>query len=357
MNKCLLSAAIGLMISVTIPANAALPAISGTPEIETPQLLAWPTDRGDVQPNLNDPTANTLHDFHGELSSCDMVFSTEGNYYPALRDIWPVYLAKFNNDPLKNSFYTTSPPVFTQQAQNGMLQFGNLYATCRPQLAAGSMKAIKKLQDAGLTVGDPIPFYRDRGNVILVKKGNPKKIKSVWDLARADVHYASPNPTLEPGAFGNYVGTIYGIAENDAKHPKNMSPEALINAIFNNTRHVPHKWLAGARIHHRDVPWLVAYGKADAGVILYHLALYTQHAFPEQFDIVPLGGTIHDPQPLAGSVTSVRYLVRVKGDWNSRQRQATDTLIETLLSEKFTNVLVSRGLARPDGFATAESGK
>jgi hypothetical protein len=340
----------GMLFAAAFSVNAAVPVITGTPEIDAPQLLLWPTDRGTVQPNLNDPTSNTLYDFHGEISSCDMVFSTEGNYHPALHDAWPIFLAKFKDDPLKNVFYTTSPPVFAPQALNGILQFGNLYATCRPQLAAGSMKAIKKLQDAGLAAGTPIPFYQDRGEVILVKKGNPKRIASVWDLARPDVRYASPNPTLEPGAFGNYVNTIYGIAANDPSAPPGMTPEALVDAVFNNSRHVPHKWLAGPRIHHRDVPWSIAYGRADAGVILYHLALYAKQTFPDQFDIVPLGGTVSNPQPLPGSASSVRYLVRVQGDWNGRQNQATQALIDTLLSNDFTTILQAHGLARPNGF-------
>lgn len=114
--------------------------------------------------------------------------------------------------------------------------------------------------------------------------------------------------------------------------------------------HVPHKWLAGPRIHHRDLPWSVAYGRADVAVILYHLALYTKQSFPDTFDIVPLGGTVADPQPLPGTTTNVRYLVRVKGHWTARQKEATNVLIKTLLSSDFTKILEKRGLVRPAGF-------
>lgn len=343
-----------LLFVLNAPVSAAPPPITGTPEIDTPNLLLWPADRGNVTPNLNDPTSNVLDDLHGDISTCDFVFSSEGNYHPALHDIWPIFLAKFKEDPLKNAFYTTSPPVFTPQTQNGVLQFGNLYTHCRPQLAAGSMKAIQKLIATGQTVGDPIPFYQDRGDVILVKRGNPKHIQSVWDLARPDVHYVSPNPTLEPGAFGNYLNTIYGIAANDPNPPSGMTADQLIDAIFNNSRHVPDKWLAGARIHHRDVPWSIAYGKADAGLLLYHLALYTKQTFPDQFDIIPLGGTVDNPQPLPGSTTGVRYMIRVKGDWNERQQEATETFIRTLLSDQFTQILEAHGLERPAGFVPVE---
>lgn len=329
------------------------PVITGTPVIDAPQILSWPHDQGDVKPSLNDPDANLLFDFHGELNTCDFLLSSEGNYHPALHNIWPVFLARFKDHPLKNAFYTTSPPVFTQQVQNGVVQFGNLYARCRPQIAAGGMEEIKKLQEAQLTDGEPLPFYEDRGEVILVKKGNPKHIKTVWDLARAEVHYVSPHPDQEAGAFKNYLKTIYGIAAKDPHPPAGMNAAKLIEAVFNN-RKTADKWFAGPRIHHRDIPWSIAYGKADAGIIIYHLGRFAQQTFPQQFDIVPLGGSADNPQPLPGTVTSVRYMVKVKGEWSERQREAAQTYIDTLMSEEFTAILQKHGLKRPADFGNTK---
>lgn len=324
--------------------------INGKPVIDAPRALEWPYDRGVVSPNLNDPTSNILHDFHGDLSSCELVFSTEGNYYPALRDIWPIFLAKFKDRPLRNWFYSTSPPVAVPQLANGVVQFGNLYAACRPQVVVGTGKVMKRLEEAGYVDGVLYPLYKDRGSVILVKKGNPKNIRTVWDLGREDVRFVSPNPELEPGSFGTYAETIYGISGNDPHPPTNMTPEGLIGAIFNGTARVTDKWLAGPRIHHRDIPWSIAFGKADAGLILYHLGLYAMQTFPEKFDIVPLGGTVEDPQPLEGTIIGTRYVVRVKGNWTARQKEAGEKLVQTLLSGDFTAILIKRGMVRPEGF-------
>jgi hypothetical protein len=312
--------------------------------------LEWPYDGGVVTPNLNDPTSNSLNDFHAEISSCEIVLSSEGNYHPALKDIWPIFLARFKDHPPKNWFYTTSPPVFASQLHDQVIQFGNLYATCRPQLVVGSEKVIKQLEVAGYTEGPPYPLYKDRGSVILVKRANPKEIRVVWDLGRDDVQYVSPNPALEPGAFSNYVGTIYNIAQNDPDLPKGMTTEKLIDTIFNGASRNPNKWLASPRIHHRDIPWSIAHGRADAGVILYHLALYIVQTFPDKFDIVPLGGTISDPQPLKGTIIDTRFVVRIKGDWTPRQIEVREKLIQTLLSDDFTKILEKRGMRRPDGF-------
>lgn len=346
----MLTLVMGGLFMISTEGFAEMITITGKPVIDAPALLEWPYDRGIVMPNLNDPTSNTLYDFHGDLSSCELVFSTEGNYEPALKEIWPIFLSKFKDRPLRNWFYTTSPPVAVPQLTNHVIQVGNLYASCKPHLVVGTRKLIKRLAEIGHAKGAACPLYKDRGSVILVKKGNPKNVLTVWDLGRDDVRVVSPNPEREPGSFGTYAETIYRIAENDACPPPNITADTLIDAVFNRNPGDPHKWLAGPRIHHRDMPWSIAYGKADAGVILYHLGLYITQTFPDKFDIVPLGGTVDDPQPLKGTVIGTRYMVRIKGDLTPRQAEVRETLIKTLLSRDFTDILAKRGMSRPDGF-------
>ena len=126
-----------------------------------------------------------------------------------------------------------------------------------------------------------------------------------------------------------------------------MTPESLFDAIFNSREGDPWKWLSGTRIHHREVPWSVAYGKADAGILFYHLALHAVTTFPDLFEIAPLGGTPANPEPLRGNRTEVLYAVRIHGDWTERQRFATEELMELFLSSEFTLILDKHGLDRP----------
>jgi hypothetical protein len=328
-------------------AAAVVPNITGTPVIDAPPQLDWPLDQGVLTPNLNDPTADLLHDLHGHIAAADLVLSTEGNYHMALKDIWPTFLAKFQDRPLANWFYSTSPPVPLEQIANQRLQIGNLVLRCRPAAVVATRKVMDKLHQADLTEGPALPLYQDRGVVILEKKGNPKGIRTVWDLGKQGVRLATPNPKLEPGAFQNYAGTLYHMASHDQQPPPGLSAARLFALIFEGASGDPEKWLAGARIHHRDLPWSVAYGRADAAIIYYHLGRYTQETFPDLFDLVPLGGSLSDPQPLPGTIITTRYLVRMKGDWSPRQLEAREKLVETLLSPEFTRVLEKRGLVRP----------
>lgn len=339
---------LGLLTSVNT--LAAMPKITGVPIVDTSKILEWPRDDGLKIPNLDNPTADLLWDFHGTLNECDVLLSTEGNYHMALHDIWPVFVDKFSSDPLHNAFYITSSPIITEQLQNGVAQFGNLYATCKPSVTVASKPLIDKLISSGVTVGSAYPIYQDRGEVILVKKGNPKHIKTVWDLGRKGIKLITPNMKLEAGSFNTYAETIYNIALNDPHPPKGWTADKLFDVLFNGKSREPEKWLEGARIHHRDEPWSVAYGKADAAVIIYHLGLFSKQTFPEIFDVVPLGGSVEHPEPLSGTKIGIREVVALKGNWNAKQIHARDELIRTLRSAKFTEVLEAHGLVRPVGF-------
>ena len=99
-----------------------IPPITGVPVIDAPRILDWPADTGTQEPSLSEPTANLINDLHAEIRECDMVLSTAGNYHMALRELWELFLETFPpDDPLRNWFYTTSPPIIKQQITNNLV--------------------------------------------------------------------------------------------------------------------------------------------------------------------------------------------------------------------------------------------
>ena len=329
----------------------AIPPITGAPVIDAPaNVLAWPVDQGVREPSLSEATANRLNDLHATFDACDMALTTAGNYHMALTELWhTVYLPAFD-PPLRNWFYTTSPPIVRRQLQHGVVQLGNVNVTCRPQVAAASLGTIQALQAAGVTEGEPVAVIKNRGSVLLVKKGNPKQITRIYDLARPDIRVVTPNPVSEPGAFATYAATIYQVARQDPAPPAGLDAETLFAAIFSQpapAEAAPAKWLAGSTIHHREVPWSVAYGHGDVAVLFYHLALHAVRTFPALFELILLGGTVKDPQPLPGNPQEVTYLIRLKGQFTARQLEATEKLFQAYRSSEFTTILERHGLTRP----------
>lgn len=348
-TKLILLSLTGFFASLTFAA----PAITGTGLVDAPPILNWELDQGAAQtPNFNDANSNLLFDFHGSLDTCDVMLSSEGNYHMALKDIWPVYLSKFK-EPLKNAFYSTTPPLVVPQLTNSVLQVGNLYAKCQPSVAVSNKTVIDKLVAMKAVDGEIYPLFKNRGLVLLVKKGNPKTIHSVWDLGRADINLITPS-TFEPSVFKVYTDSLYNIAKNDSNPPADTNADQLFDQMFNGVTGNPKKWLRSARIHHRDEPWSVAHGNADVAVIYYHLGLFAKQTFPDTFDIISLGGTIDNPNPLPGTVVTERYVVALKGKWSRHQQEARKELISTLRSSEFTRILEKRGLQRPGGFIAAD---
>lgn len=354
-----------LLLLTTLTVHAEVPDIIGTPTIDKPQLLEWPLDVPATDPDLSEPTANNINDLHARISKCDdinLVLSTAGNYHMALRDLWYEHFLPGNKEIIHNWFYTTSPPISPEQIQNLTLTFGNVRLECRPIVAVGPKGLMTTLSNLNLLEGDPIPVIKNQGNVILVKKGNPKRIKSIWDLGRKNVKVVTSNPYTESGSFSNYRDSIYNIALNDLNKPSNWTADRLFNSIFNsneslnksnfihtkNHQHHNHvKWLSGKRIHHREVPWSIAYGQADAGLMFYHLALYMVRTFPDKFEIVPLGGTVDNPEPVEGNRQATLFIARINGALNNDQYLAREALIQSYTSNEFDTILIKHGLLRP----------
>ena len=323
----------------------AVPPVTGKPFIDKPGTLEWDRDFLPAEADLTTPMANLVNDLHSHVENCDIVLSTAGNYHMALKQLWYDYYLP-HNPRLKNWFYTTSPPISIAQAQYNELTIGNWKSRCRPGVAVGPKKLMDDLEAAGLTTGERIPIIQNQGNVLLVKRGNPKNILTIWDLARADVKLVTSNPYSEPGSFGNYSESIYDIANADSSYPAGYA-DRLFNSLFGLDS---VKWLAGERIHHREVPWSIAYGHADVGMMFYHLARYAKVKFPEQFDIVPLGGTVRVPQPVTGNKIGKLFAIRINGKWTVDQEYYREALLKEFVSDIFTKILISHGLLRPDEF-------
>jgi len=340
------------------------PPIYGSPRLDQPRVLDWPADLPPLVPDLSEPTANGANCVHASFADCDIALSTAGNYHMALRDLWyDIYLPALGDLNVKNWMYTTSPPISPEQIVNKHVGIGNFRSQCVPQVAVGPnglMNRLRGINPVGLDLtdgSDPVPIVRNRGNVILVKKGNPKNIHTIWDLGRDNVRVVTSNPDTEPGSFGNYSSSIFNIAYyNPQGAPAGATPEKLFNRIFNNhlrVSPVPGKWLAGSRIHHREVPWSIAFGHADAGLLFYHLARHAVQTFPHRFEIVPLGGTVRDPQPLQGNRVATLFAARISGlqapggHWTWTQHEAANRLIRAFRSTQFKNILESKGLQQP----------
>ncbi len=293
--------------------------------------LDWPPERaraGAGEPCWFHAGSNRCLDLHGDPQRARLAVFSDGNHHMALEETLAAFVR--THPAVEDVFYTTTPPgPLLEWLAAGCLHLGNLRLSCVPHVFISPPAILDRVVAAG-RMSAHRPFMRSRGNVLLVRAGNPRGIRGVADLARADVRLFLSNPRTETASYQVYLETLKGLARRDGAQP-GFPEEAPDGRVVH-----------GERIHHREAPQALADGRADAALIYYHLALRYTRIFPRQFEIVPLGGTAADPRPGPENVISVYHagVVDGGGPWGGR-------LLEFLASAEAGAIYERHGLARP----------
>lgn len=272
--------------------------------------LDWPEERTGPATRFvrwSQPVSNICLDFHGDPTTAELVVFSDGNHHMALRDCLDLFLLR--NRELSGVFYATTPPApIVNMLRTGGLYLGNLVISVAPHVFISPPEVLDVLVAEGFMPGHA-PFVRNQGNVLLVRKDNPKGISCLADLAREDVRLFLSNPETERASFTAYSQTLKALAGSEGAPPDFLDAKIAQGQV-----------LFGQRIHHREAPQAVAQGAADVAVVFYHLALRYLRIFPEYFDALPLGGSLKKPAPLPGNVIGATHmgLVHDGGPWGRK---------------------------------------
>ena len=291
--------------------------------------LDWPEERaGEARSSFHwkQPGSNICLDFHGDPARAGLVVFSDGNHHMALRECLDLFSKE--NESLSGVFYATTPPgPIVNLLRTGSLRMGNLVVSASPHVFISPPNVLDRLIAEGF-MSDHFPFVRNQGNVLLIKKGNPKNISDVSDLLRDDVRLFMSNPDTEKASYNAYHGTLKALTPGHEGGGDVLEEKVSTGRV-----------LFGKRIHHREAPQAVADGAADAAMLFYHLALRFVRIFPDFFDVVPLGGSLEKPEPLPGNVIgkTVMGLVKDGGEWGGK-------LISFLSSKQAGNIYEYHGL-------------
>ena len=292
-------------------------------------MLNWPEERiisHDDIPKWHHAESNLMLDFHGDPSAAKLVVFSDGNHHMALRESLQLFLERIPE--VEHIFYATTPPgPVLQLLKNGSLQIGNYILSVMPHIFISPPHVLDKLVGDGY-MRQHFPFMKNRGNVLVVKKGNPKNIQTVADLTRKDVRPFLSNPKTEAVSYQGYVDSLKNIAAKEGIDLSCLSEEArTANVVYGNC------------IHHREAPQSIADGRADVAIVYYHLALRYTRIFTDLFEIIPLGGTAKDPQPVPENIISLTHVGMIGdgGLWGQK-------LVDFLLSDIASDVYKHHGL-------------
>ena len=291
-------------------------------------MLSWPEERArqsqENEPSWSQPGSNICLDFHGDPKRAQLVVFSDGNHHMALAECLQRFLLE--NPDVEDIFYVTTPPgVLVQALKGGGLQLGNLSLTVNPDIFISPPDVLDPLVTGGY-MRKHAPFMKSRGNALLVRKGNPKVIRSIADLARKQVRLFLSNPDTERASYRIYADSLKALARK-----RGITPDFL------DTGRVVY----GERIHHREAPQALADGRADVAMVYYHLALRYTRVFPDLFELVPISGTADNLQPEPENIAGYIHVGRVGdgGEWGS-------ALLEFLQSDAVTEIYERHGLSR-----------
>jgi hypothetical protein len=294
--------------------------------------LAWPSERARAaaasEPSWFHADSNRCLDFHGDPQRAQLAVFSDGNHHMALAEVLGAFLREY--PAVDDIFYTTTPPApLLEWLAAGCLHLGNLRLSVVPQVFIGPAAILDRVVATGRMV-DHRPFARSLGNVLLVRRGNPRNIRGIADLTRADVRLFLSNPEREAASYQVYADTLRALARAERVELRFLGHPPVPGIVY------------GERIHHREAPQALADDRADVAVVYHHLALRYTRIFPELFEVVPLAGAPGAPSPSPDNVTTTFHagLVDGGGKWGRE-------LLEFLAGPATRAIYESHGLAGP----------
>lgn len=292
------------------------------------QHLKWPIESS--HKNLSDSFrwqqagSNQCLDFHGDPIKAKLVVYSDGNHHMALEVSCQHFLQA--HPEIEDIFYATTPPrVILQSVLQGGVLLGNLKLNILPDVFISPPNILEQLVTEKIMASHQ-PFASSRGNVLLVKKGNPKNILTIADLLRDNVRLTLSNPVTETASYAVYKQTLLNIGQEQG-----CDVTALENLINPDSKQV----LYGESIHHREVPQTIFSDQADVALVYYHLALRYTRIFPNDFELVELQSKNNS----TANVCSDYHigLIHEGGQWGQR-------FIEFMLSDSAAEIYQQHGL-------------
>lgn len=296
------------------------------------QPLPWPSETArklQIEADFRATGSNIVLDFHGDPLRAGLAVFSDGNHHMALEESLSAFLER--TPDAVDVFYATTPPrVLLDAMRCGSLRIGNLVLSVLPHVFIGPDSVLDQLLASG-DVADHVPFAQSRGNVLLIRRGNPKHITGLADLLRPDVRLALSNPRTESASHQVYRETILGLAKAEGQDLRRYR-RALEAGGF----------VTSELIHHREIPQILADDAADVAVIYFHLALRYARIFEDLFEIVPLSALSGDGGD-SESNRVTRYHIGLVGDGGV----FGPALVDFMTGPEVAEIYDRHGLAAP----------
>lgn len=186
-------------------------------------------------------------------NDAELILWLAGNQFFAMDDVVRAFQAR---NPGIDVGLITLPPGLLLSAieKNGWSYEGKDYPGRPDVYASVNLGHLKKLKQAGLMKDHAIYMHNEM--VLMVARGNPKKIRGIADLKRSDVRTSMPNPVNEGimQFYGRKVLERHGLWAHVSAGKECFSCQTT-----------PSNWFTA--VHHRETPERILAGTSDTGIV------------------------------------------------------------------------------------------
>jgi ABC-type molybdate transport system substrate-binding protein len=210
-----------------------------------------------------------------------LVLWLAGNQFFAMDAVVRAFQAQ--NPAISVGLITLPPGLLLEAIEKGGWTYGGgSYPGLPDVYASVSLGHLQKLKRAGLM--NDYAVYMHNEMVLMVAKGNPKAIKGIGDIARADVRTSMPNPVNE-GIMQFYARKVL------ERH--GLWTQLSANKECFSCQTTPNNWFT--QVHHRETPERIRDGKSDTGIVWMTEAIEAQRAgLPADFVKLPPEDSLRD---------------------------------------------------------------
>ena len=237
--------------------------------MEKKDLPVIPSDRADDLHNLE------------ILDSADLILFMAGNQFMVMEEL----IAGFQQEypEIKKIFYETLPPglELKQILSGGAVYKNNIIDVCPDIYTSVNQKGMAALENSGYISKGQYHLYLHNRLTLMVPKGNPAHVRSVYDLGKEEVRVSQPDPANEDIAF--HIMDMYRQAGGDK----------LVQRIMEEKR--AEGTTIYTIVHHRETPLRIAKNTVDVGPV-WATEVAHAHSTGLAFEVVEPGEALDQRQ-------------------------------------------------------------
>jgi len=191
---------------------------------------------------------DNVPDLYGDINDPQLVIFFAGNQFMVIDDLLAAFKAKYPQ--YQRVFAETLPPgILAKQIETGTVVVGNMRISLKPDIYTAGKSGIEKTPD----LFNRTQPYATNKLSIMVRKGNPKQIKSLNDLGKKNIRVSMPN--LQTEGIGTQIMNAYAKAGGERLQKIIMDEKVKDGSTYL------------TKIHHRETPMRILYGDSDAGPV------------------------------------------------------------------------------------------